>query len=76
MTSLKEGELSGWLALSCARFRIGRSRYFADNVSARSKDLFDHKSLHVTNIDVAESKIDVEIGNIFDKDKAEREKGK
>ena len=35
---------------------------FADNASARSKDLFDHKSLlRVTNIDVAENKIDVEI---------------
>ena len=41
---------------------------FADNAAARSKDLFDHKSLlKVTNIDVSSNKIDVEIGNIFDK---------
>ena len=41
---------------------------FADNATARSKDLFDHKSLlKVTNIDVSSNKIDVEIGNIFDK---------
>ena len=67
---LKGGELSvGWLVSWLSSIQSWQeSLFFADNASARSKDLFDHKSLlRVTNIDVAENKIDVEIGNIFDK---------
>ena len=64
------GTISGMVSL-LAEFEseLAGVSIFADNASARSKDLFDHKSLlRVTNIDVAENKIDVEIGNIFDKD--------
>ena len=64
------GTISGMVSL-LAEFdsELAGVAIFADNASARSKDLFDHKSLlRVTNIDVAENKIDVEIGNIFDKD--------
>ena len=63
------GTISGMVSL-LAEFEseLAGVAIFADNASARSKDLFDHKSLlRVTNIDVAENKIDVEIGNIFDK---------
>ena len=68
--SLKEGN-DQWMVSLLAEFdsELAGVAIFADNASARSKDLFDHKSLlRVTNIDVAENKIDVEIGNIFDKD--------
>ena len=64
------GTISGMVSL-LAEFdsELAGVAIFADNASARSKDLFDHKSLlRVTNIDVAENKIEVEIGNIFDKD--------
>ncbi|GGE24926.1 pur operon repressor [Streptococcus himalayensis] len=41
---------------------------FADNAQA-ARDTFEYKSLlRVTNIDVKNSKIDVEVGNIFDKE--------
>ena len=63
------GTISGMVSL-LAEFdsELAGVAIFADNASARSKDLFDHKSLlRVTNIDVAENKINVEIGNIFDK---------
>ena len=39
---------------------------FADN-AATDREFFEHKSLlRVTNIDVKENKLSVEVGNIFD----------
>ena len=39
---------------------------FADNAVA-DREFFEHKSLlRVTNIDVKENKLSVEVGNIFD----------
>ena len=39
---------------------------FADNAST-DREFFEHKSLlRVTNIDVKENKLNVEVGNIFD----------
>ena len=43
---------------------------FADNAQEEREKQFDYKSLlKVTNIDVKNQAIDVEVGNIFDEDK-------
>ena len=68
MTSLKVAErLMEWSVL-LAEFdsELAGVAVFADN-AATDREFFEHKSLlRVTNIDVKENKLSVEVGNIFD----------